>query len=43
MRLFVQDGDTPLTMASLKGCVEIVKLLLDRGAVVNVQTEVSEV
>ena len=42
MHLSLQFGDTPLMCASHKGLVEYVRLLLDRGAGVNMQDEVSE-
>ena len=39
----LQDGWTPLIMASLTGHAECVQLFLDRGAQVNHQDEVSTV
>ena len=41
--LSLQDGMNPLMWASYKGNIECVKLLLDRGAEVNIQNKVSEV
>ena len=38
-----QDGQTALMEASLKGHVESVKMLADRGAEVNMQKKVSGV
>ena len=35
-----QQGDTPLMMATKKEMVEIVKLLLDRGAVISSRDKV---
>ena len=41
--LFVcQDGSTPLHEASSGGRMEVVRLLLDRGAHIQAQTKVSE-
>ena len=39
--LSLQDGKSPLMVASLVGHFEIVKLLLDKGAEVNHQNEVN--
>ena len=41
MYLYLQDGKSPLVMASSRGHFEIVKLLLDKGAEVNHQNKVS--
>ena len=41
MYLYLQDGKSPLVVASLGGHVEIVKLLLDKGAEVNHLNKVS--
>ena len=41
MRLSLQDGQTTLMKASEAGQVECVKLLLDRGAEVNMQGKVN--
>ena len=41
MYLFLQYGKSPLIEASSGGHFEIVKLLLDKGAEVNPQNEVS--
>ena len=41
MHLSLQNGRTPLMVASGGGQVECVKLLLDRGAQANHQSEVS--
>ena len=41
MYLFLQDGESPLMVALSRGYVEIVKLLLDKGAEVNHQKMVS--
>ena len=41
MYLFLQDGKSPLMKASSSGNVEIVKLLLDKGAEVKHQNKVS--
>ena len=43
MHLSLQDEWTALMIASNAGQVECVKLLLDRGAVVNMQDKVSGV
>ena len=43
MFLSLQDGWTPLMGASGAGHVEFVKVLLDRGALVNLQDNVSAV
>ena len=43
MHLSLQDGATALMMASAAGRVECIKVLLDRGAKVNMQDEVSGV
>ena len=43
MHLSLQDGLTALMMASEEGQVECVKMLMDRGAKVNMQNEVSGV
>ena len=40
MHLSLQDGRTALMMASEAGQVECVKVLLDRGAEVNMQNKV---
>ena len=42
MHLSLQDGDTPLMVASREGRYRCVQLLLDRGAQVNHQNKVSE-
>ena len=41
MHLSFQDGTTVLMMASWKGHMDCVKVLLDRGAEVNMQNKVS--
>ena len=41
MHLSLQDGDTPLMVASIRGHTKCVQLLLDRGAQVNHQDKVS--
>ena len=41
MHLSFQYGETALMMASLSGHTECVKVLLDRGAEVNMQNTVS--
>ena len=41
MHLSLQDGDTPLMVASRKGRDGFVQLLLNKGAQVNHQNEVS--
>ena len=41
MHLSLQDGETALMMASEAGQVECIKVLLDRGAEVNMQDKVS--
>ena len=41
MCICLQNGQSPLMMASSGGYVEIVKLLLDKGAEVNHQNMVS--
>ena len=43
IHLTLQDGWTALMVASHEGQVECVKMLLDRGAEVNMQNEVSGV
>ena len=43
LELLMQDGWTPLMMASHWGNVECVKVLLDRGAHANLQNNVSQV
>ena len=43
MHLSLQDGSTALMKASEVGQVECVKMLMDRGAKVNMQDEVSGV
>ena len=43
MHLSLQDGLTALMAASQKGQVKCVKMLLDRGAMVNMQRKVSGV
>ena len=43
MHLTLQDGRTALLMASQEGKVECVEMLLDSGADINMQTEVSGV
>ena len=43
MHLTLQNGSTALMKASEAGQVECVKMLLDRGAEVNMQDEVSGV
>ena len=43
MRLSLQDGATALMKASEAGQVECIKVLLDRGAEVNMQDKVSGV
>ena len=43
MHLSLQDGLTALMKASEEGQVECVKMLMDRGAKVNMQNEVSGV
>ena len=39
--LYLQNGESPLILASYGGHLEIVKLLLDKGAEVNHQNKVS--
>ena len=39
--LCLQNGESPLMVASSGGHYEIVKLLLDKGAEVNLQNKVS--
>ena len=41
MHLSLQDGETALMKASTAGKVECIKVLLDRGAEVNMQDKVS--
>ena len=41
MYLYLQNGESPLILASSEGHFEIVKLLLDKGAEVNHQDKVS--
>ena len=41
MHLTLQFGETALMVASYKGKVECVEKLLDRGADINMQSEVS--
>ena len=41
MYLYLQEGESPLIVASRYGHFEIVKLLLDKGAEVNYQDMVS--
>ena len=41
MHLSLQNGETPLMRATRDGDVELVKLLLDRGADVNMQGKVN--
>jgi len=36
----VQDGDTALMMASARGHIDVVKLLLDKGAKINKRNRV---
>ena len=43
MHLSLQYGWTPLMWASCNGRMDCVKLLLDRGAELNVQNKVSEI
>ena len=43
MHLSLQDGQTALIKASEAGKVECVKVLLDRGAEINMQEKVSGV
>ena len=43
MHLSLQDGETALMKASTAGQVECIKVLLDRGAEVNMQDMVSGV
>ena len=43
MTFSLQDGDTPLMVASAYGHVECVKALLDKGAKVNQQDKVGAV
>ena len=43
MYLCLQDGESSLIVASRNGHFEIVKLLLDKGAEVNLQNRVSTV
>ena len=43
IRLSLQDGSTTLMVASEKGQAECVEMLLDRGADIKFQTEVSGV
>ena len=43
MHLSLQEGHTPLMWASVRGHVECVQLLLDRGAQANLQDVVSVV
>lgn len=43
MHLSLQYGETPLMRASHEGDLEIVKLLLDRGAEVNMLGWVSKI
>lgn len=38
--IFIQEGETPLFCASLKGHVEVVKLLLERNAAVDLCNQV---
>ena len=38
--MLLQQGDTPLMMATKKEMVDIVKLLLDRGADINSRNQV---
>ena len=41
MYLYLQNGVSPLMVASSRGHFEIVKLLLDKGAEINHQNNVS--
>ena len=43
MHVFLQEPKTPLMWASLNGHIECVKVLLDRGAQINMQNTVSAV
>ena len=43
MHLSLQDGETTLMYASEAGHIECVKVLLDKGAEVNMQPNVSDV
>ena len=43
MHLSLQDGETALMMASEAGHMECIQVLLDKGAKVNMQNEVSGV
>ena len=43
MHLTLQNGKTALMLASQEGKLECVEMLLDRGADMNMQTEVSGV
>ena len=38
---FLQNGDTPIHLASIHGYVQVVKKLINSGAYVNVVDEVS--
>ena len=43
MHISLQDGQTALMLASVAWCIGCVKVLLDKGAKVNMQNKVSGV
>ena len=41
MSVITQDGDTPLTLAARNGKTEVVSLLVEAGAALDLQNEVN--
>ena len=39
----MQDGETALFRAALRGCVEMVKMLVDYGAAVDIRDKVTAI